>query len=350
MNASVSLRPLAESDGPGLAGLSYSSPDSGRIRYAVNYQVDAVQAVRALHGELEAVTASTVAGTRMVGFGLNRYGECQFQGETLPFALLGNLIVHPDFRGKGLAAQLIAWQIEHARARTGEQGLLLANFQRGNQVSRRLFARWLEHLAGPLIYFPQPMLPEPPPTPPGLSAGPLDPVEYAGFTAQLNQFYEGWNFHQPCSAASLYENCRRSPFPTPIRHAYTVVDARGTLLAGLVVMEEYRLKEMEVRGLPPGLRLANRLLKFIPADGTVRELYLDHLWFRPGQAPAARHLINTVRWIWAGRANVVSVLFDPRSPLGALFPTRPWSIFTPTSMALHSPLPFDPARWIRPIY
>jgi GNAT superfamily N-acetyltransferase len=349
MQSNINLRPLSENDGPALAGLSYSSPDIGRIRYAANYQLDAVQAIQALHGTVDGV-ATCSSSARMVGFGLVRHGECQFEGETRPYAMLGNLIVHPDFRGKGLAARLVEWQVEQGRQRAGPDGVLLANFQRGNQVSRRLYARWLKHLAGPLIYYPQPMLPEPPPTPPELSTGPLDADETGEFVAQLNTFYQGWNFHQEASRESLQELCARTPFATPFRHAYTAVDRQGKLLAGLVVMEEYRLKEMEVRGLPRSLRLLNRLLHFIPPDGTVRELFIDHIWFRPGQVQAARHLIDTVRWIWAGRATTLSSLFDPRSPLGMLFPTRPWSIVARTSVALHSPRPYDPARWIRPIY
>lgn len=350
MDRRVTLRPLADTDGPALAGLSYSSPDSGRIRYAANYQDDAVSALRALHGEMEGVAACTENSARMAGFGLVRYGECWFEQELRPFALLANVIVHPDFRGRRLASEIVAYQVEKARLRIGPGGLLLANFQRGNLNSRRLFARWLEHLAGPLIYHSQPLLAGPPPPLPGLAAGPLDIDEYEAFAEQLNAFYQGWNFHQPASAGSLRELVSRTPFAAPIRHPYTAVDSGGQLQAGLVVMEEYRLKEMEIHGLPVGLRLLNRLLRYLPPGAAVRELYIDHIWFRPGQLQAARHLIDTVRWIWSGRANTLSALIDPRSPLGALFPTRPWSIYTRTAVALHSPVPIDPARWIRPIY
>src|SRR5512133_1744028 len=96
MKAAITFRPLTEKDGPAFAGLSYSCEDEGRIHYAANYKIDAVQAVRALHGDdMQGVAACARSSQRLVGVGLIRFGQCLYEGELLPFALLGNLIVHP---------------------------------------------------------------------------------------------------------------------------------------------------------------------------------------------------------------------------------------------------------------
>lgn len=183
-----------------------------------------------------------------------------------------------------------------------------------------------------------------------MSAGPLGEDEFAAFAAGLNAFSESANFYQPAAAQDLEQLCRRSPLHSPFRHLYTAVDSRGRLLAGLVAMEEYRIKQMEVHGLAGRLRLLNRLLRFLPPDGTVRELYLDHLWYAPGQEEAARQLVQTVRWIWHGRATIITVLIDPRGPLRRIFPTRPWSMVTRTSIAVHGPRKVSRRRWVVPIY
>jgi GNAT superfamily N-acetyltransferase len=354
----VMLRTLTEQDGPALAGLSYSSPDSGSVRYAANYRVDAFQAVKALHGDMEGVAAWASGSRRLVGVGLLRFGACQFQGEARPFALLGNLIVHPDYRGKGLASDLVQWQVGRARERLDGAGVLLANYQYGNRSTEYLFTRWMGQVLGPLVYYPLPTLASPPQPPerrrgaasPGLWAGPLGENEFEAFVDGLNTFYQEHTFHQVFTPDLLLDLVQRSPFDSPFRHAYTVVDGRGHLLAGLVAMEEYRIKEMEIRGLPRTLALMNNLLHFLPRDGAVREVYLDHIWYLPGHAAAARHLVDMVRWIWAARATNVSALFDPRGPLAAVFPTRPWSITARTMVSVHGPGVADPRRFIKAVY
>jgi hypothetical protein len=228
--------------------------------------------------------------------------------------------------------------------------VLLANYQSGNASTDRIFKRWLSSILGPLVYLPLPTLPDPPATPPGWMAGPLAENEWEAFSRGVNEFYAGFNFFQPTTGAGLRALCARTPLASPFRHAFAVVDARGDLLAGLIVMEEYRLKKMEIHALPAPIRALNRVMQFLPRDGAMREVYLDHLWFRPGQALAARHLVDTVRWIWQDRATNVSVLIDPRGPVKAVFPTRPWTIQARTRLAVMAPEPVDPARRICPIY
>lgn len=350
MVSGVALRDLVEKDGPALAGLSYSSPDSGQLSYAANYQVDAYQAVSALHGEMEGVAACAASSHRLVGVGLLRFGACQYEGEMRPFSLLGNLIVHPDFRGRGLAAELVEWQVQRSRERLGEDAVLLTNYQRGNRTTQRIFQRWLPEILGPLVYYTQPTRADVPPETPGVVSGPLDEAEYEAFAEAHNHFYAGYSFFQPTNPERLCDLLSRSPFATPFRHAYVAVDGQGNLLAGLVVMEEFRLKEMEVRAMPNRLRLLNSLLRFIPEDGAVREIYLDHIWFREGQAQAARSLIETLRWVWGSRATNAAVMFDPRSPLRDVFPNRPWAPAARTSVAISGPGKADRGKLICAVY
>jgi GNAT superfamily N-acetyltransferase len=350
MSVNVALQPLTEADGPALAGLSYSSPDNGSIRYTANYQIDAVQAVRALHGNMTGVAAYMPGSFRLVGASLVRFGECLLEGALQPFAMLSNLVVHPDFRTRGVEERLVAWQMDQAHRHTGADGVILANYQHKNTSTRLAFGRWLKESLGPVAYIPMQTRAEPPDSLPGISAGPVDEEAYDQFACWHNQFYQDYNFVQPLNPASLCALTQRTPFHSPFRHVYAAVDARGELLAGLVAMEEYRLKLMEIRGLPQFMRLFNSLVKYIPQDGQMREVYIDHLWYRPGQVQAARHLVEMVQWIWASRATNISVLIDPRGALRPVFPTRPWSIVARTTVAAHSGGRINPRRVICPIY
>lgn len=350
MQNGIALRSLRAQDGPALAGLSYSVTDGGFIQYSANYQIDAFRAVEAIHGSVMGVAACSHDSSRMVGMGIIRFGHCQVEGETYPYALLGNLIVHPDYRRQGLAARLAQWQVEKAREQIGENSVMVTNFQIGNRVSHHVYNRWLKRHAGTLYFIPLRTDPEAPAGLPGVTTGPLDENEYAAFAENHNAFYAGSNFFEPLSAESLSTLCLRSPFRTPFRHAYTAVDPSGRLLAGLVVMEEYRLKQMEIRGLPKSLALLNKLFSIIPKDGFVREVYLDHLWYAPGQVRAARQLVESVRWIWANRATNISALIDPKGPLAPVFSTHPWTVKAKSHMLFDAPNNITPGRPICPLF
>lgn len=350
MQNGIALRSLREQDGPALAGLSYSATDGGFIQYAANYQIDAFRALEAIHGSVSGVVACARDSFRLIGMGLVRFGQCQIEGETYPYALLGNLIVHPDYRRQGLAARLVEWQVEKAREQCGPNTVIVTNFQAGNRVSHRVYNRWLPRDAGTLDYIPLRTDSNAPPGLPGVSVGPLDDDEYNAFAEGHHAFYAGSNFFEPITAQSLSELCGRTPFKTPFRHAYVAVDKSGRLLAGLVVMEEYRLKQMEIRGLPKTLQLLNNVMGIVPKDGAVREVYLDHIWYAPGQMQAARHLISTIRWIWSNRATNIAVLIDPKGPIAPLFPTHPWTVKASARMLYHAPMPIQTAKPICPIF
>lgn len=354
MQLNLQLRPLIDNDGPALAGLSFSAPNNGGIGYAANYRVDAVHGVKALYGEMDGVAAHAPGSMRMVGVGITRYGTCQYEGQPVPYALIGNLVVHPDFRNHGLVDELVAWQVAAARERIGAQGLMLANYQRSNLPYDRVFRRYLKDRISALEYHPQRVIteaPQPRSAAAGgpISTGPLGEDEFEAFAQGLNEFYAGYNFHQPASAQSLSALINRTPFTSPIRHAYAAVDARGRLLAGLIVNEEYRVRELEIRFLPRLMALVNFVAHYIPEDRAVREILLDHLWYRPGEERAAQHLIETVRWIWSNRVTTVSSMIDGRSPLKLLFPSRPWNIAARVVLMASGPRPLDPTRLLRPI-
>jgi GNAT superfamily N-acetyltransferase len=349
MDTSIILRELTEKDGPALAGLSFSSSDEGSIRYTANYQMDAVQAINAIHQDVTGVVALE-GNTRLVGIGLVRFGSCYFEEKLHPFALLGNLIVHPDYRRRGLATRIAQWRIDQAVARLGKETLILANVQLGNTASVRTVQKWARQLSGPFLYFPLTTRPDRPAQPPGIAFQALEELDYSGFACGLNTFYQGYNLFQPVTPQSLEKAVSHSPFSSPVRRLYVALGPNGEPVAGLSAFEEYRLKTMEIRGIPLPLRIINRWVKLVPPNGTVRQVYLDRIWFSPGYTHAAQCLIEHMRWHWHGKISNLSVFFDPRSPLRALFKPKPWHLATRSSLAVCAPQEMDPSRLVCPIY
>jgi GNAT superfamily N-acetyltransferase len=344
----VQLRELTGDDGPGLAGLSFSSSDEGLIRYAANYQIDAVQAIQAIHGNVQGVVACT--GPRVLGVALVRFGVCRYEGRERPFALFGNLVVHPDFRGQGLATRMTRWRVDLAHRRLGEEAVLLANFQAGNTPSLKIVRRWARQIAGPFAYLPLRVRERPPAALPGVTFREAAPHEIPAFVDGLADFYQDYNLFQPLAPEALAGLVRRSPFEAPVRRLFVAAGRDGRLLAGLAALEEYRLKWMEVRQVSRLLRLLASFVRILPPDGAVRQVYLDRVWFRPGQPEAARRLVETLRWEYRQRASNLSVFFDPRGRLRELFGPRPWSVRTRSSLAVAGPEPLELNHLVCPIY
>jgi GNAT superfamily N-acetyltransferase len=349
MDSRIVLRALTDQDGPALAGLSFSSSDEGSIRYTANYRMDAVQAIKAIHRDMAGVVALE-GDTRLIGIGLVRFGECLYEGEIHPFALLGNLIVHPDYRKQGLATRLAQWRIDLAIDRFGKDTIILANFQHGNVASNRTVRKWARQVCGPYLYFPLTTRPDRPKQLAGFAFQALENRDLPAYTEGLNFFYQDYNLYQPVSAHSLEQIIRESPFSTPIRHLFTALDSTGEPVAGLSVFEEYRLKIMEIRGIPLSIRVINKIIKMVPPDGAVRQIYMDRIWFRPGFARAARCLVEHMRWHWHDRVSNLSVFFDPRSSLHEIFNPQPWKMTTRSSLAICAPQEIDPHRLVCPIY
>jgi predicted N-acetyltransferase YhbS len=349
MDSSITLRALSDQDGPAMAGLSFSSSDEGSIRYTANYQMDAVQAIKAIHPEVAGVVALE-GNTRVIGIGLVRYGTCVFEGDTYPFAMLGNLIVHPDYRRRGLATRIASWRIDQAVSRFGQDTLILANIQSGNAASLHTVQKWSRQISGPFLYYPLTTRPDRPMQPPGVAFQALELPDLSAFACGLNTFYQGFNLFQPVTAQSLEDATRHSPFITPVRRLYVALGPYGEPVAGLSAFEEFRLKTMEIRGIPLPLRIINNWVKLVPQDGNVRQVYLDRIWFSPGYAHAAQCLIQHMRWHWHGKISNLSVFFDPRGPLCNLFNPKPWQLATRSSIAVCAPRAMDLNRLVCPIY
>ena len=311
-----SLRQLDPQDGPAYAAVLAASPDTGAIGNAVRFEIDPYQALLALHKDTVGVVAETAGYEGLVGSGLLRFGQCQWEGEVRPSALLNTLVVHPDYRRRGLAAQLARWREAFAIRQAGEGGVIWAIIQRNNTGSELTARKWAnQFLASRLMFAPLRMRSMPPARTRLYEVRPAQPEDLDGVVEQLNRYYRDYNLYSPESKSSLAAWLAETPFDSPFRHYWIITDKAGSILAGVGLAENYRLRTTLITHLPAGLGVLNRVFHVVPANGEMREIALSRLWYAPGQMKAARQLLETIRWEWREKATSMLLYADVHSPV-----------------------------------
>ena len=345
----IVLRQLVPADGPAIDRLGRETPDTGAVAFHSEFQHDAYETLMALRPGTVGVVAEA-PDKRIVGMGLVTLGNCQFEGELRPSAYLNGLGVHPEYRRRGIAARIAAWRVSEARKHfqaAEREGVIFAAIQGGNVGSIRTAASWSnlvieDRMSGAATKVRQ----KPPKAVNRLEVRPARDDELAQVADALNRFYNDFNFYSSESAKSLQEWRSELIFGERLCEILVAVDASGEIVAGLGVTAEGQLITSHVVRMTRALRIANAFLRILPADGTVRRLKVDRFWFAPGQMKAARHLWESTRWLLRERGTVVMTFFDVKSPLReAVVVPRIMPSIT-GSVALHGPVPAEPARCV----
>jgi GNAT superfamily N-acetyltransferase len=330
---SFTLRPLRPEDGEAYAALLAASPDTGSIGMAERFEMDPYQVLVGVQGDAAGIVAEAPDHDGLVGGALARFGRCQWEGQVRPSALLNTVVVHPDFRRRGLASRL-----EESMARQfDDDGVFFAIIQRNNIGSERAAGRWASQiLRGRLASIPIKMHSTRPTGPFIVRA--VQPEDLAIVAERMNEFYRDYNLFPPESAASLADWLKRTPFETPFRHYRVVTGKGGSLLAGMAVTETCRLRTTMVTHMSALLRMLNLIFRVVPRSGQLRELTISRAWYAPGQPEAMRHLLEAARWEWREIGTTLVVFADVRGPMMEICRVRPWTGSMTLGLALRAPV------------
>jgi GNAT superfamily N-acetyltransferase len=306
---------MTPSDGEGISRLAAACPDAGLIPFHLEFVADPYRVFHSQSPELEGVVAVEEGSGQVIGCGLVYYSRRIVGGEPRRCALLNTLMVHPAWRRLGVASALARWRRERALERNGQEGLFIGVSQHGNLGSMATLTKVGLVKGGMLQAGLVRMRTAPPEQPRGLEVRLATASDLEQIAAGLNEFYAGHDYYTPQTGASLAAWLAATATEEPIHHLWVAVGRGGEIKAGMGLFSRGRLVRLCFGPLPPTLRLLNRLVSIIPANGIVREVVADKLWFRPGEEASARYLWESIRWQRRNEADVLRMYFDPRGPI-----------------------------------
>lgn len=349
MQSDVIIRQMQPADGQALAALFAHSPDGGRFAIAARYHIDPYLAMHALDPGVVGVVAERPSTGDLVGMGLVQLGACCVGGEKRPYALLTSLMVHPDYRRQGIASRLAQWRVDYARQRFGEDVLLLAFIQQGNDPSLAVAQTWAQQIGGELQSSLMRVRSKPPRPVAGVIVRAAQPADLESVAAGMNEFYRDHALYRPETAATLTAWLQSSPFDTPIRRLFVAESEADGIVAGLAVTEQCRLTTMEVQRMPGLVRLLNKVVHMVPPDGVLRQLGVSKMWYAPGRQEAAQYLWQSIRWQSRHQGSHLVCSYDPRGNLPGVLRLPFWLPKGSSVLAAAGPVSIDDDQLLYPL-
>ena len=346
-NTIVELRQVCSQDGSALIDLLESSPDTGALAINSKYLINPYELFLAGHENALGVTAETVEG-KLVGVCFVRFNQLLVEGQLRDAAFLHTIVVHPDHRRQGIAAQMTQWCVDRIQERSGPGCLIYAGVQDRNVASFATAQKWMPETAGYFYGSAVPMRSQPPKSLPGIVNRVAGINEFDKISRHLNTFYQDHNFSPYETSERLESWLEYSPFNTPFRHYYIAVDDDGNLLAGLGLTESYRATELHVVRMPNYMRWLNKVLKVVPQDGIMRRLGISKIWFAPNQLKVAQHLWESLRWQYRDKGNSLMFYYDPASLIADISKIPFWMPKAKLALIVNNPLEMNDALPIYP--
>lgn len=309
-----SLRQMRPDDSARVANLYESAPDTGRIALRVHYTIDPYLALVGTQKTTIGVVAET-ENAALVGAGVVKLIKIWFQDREHDAAILGNLVVHPEHRGNGIATALAHKRIEIARDNSTDDVIILAGIQEKNERSFAVAHKWLTNFVGEFQTAFIPMLRKTPRIESGIHVREASIDDFVGFAKSFNHFYADYAFAPKLSVNSLAQWLSHSLINRRTRHLYVAVNDDNKLLAGFAVAESYTAREFHVRNMPAWMSLINRVVHVVPENGVMRPITATRLWYLPGHTNALQYAWNSIRFQYQDRANAMLFYYDPRSHL-----------------------------------
>jgi GNAT superfamily N-acetyltransferase len=291
------IRPMEQRDDAAYRELIQLEPDQGWINISIHYkEAQSPWELLTQRREQSVFVAEVPQGQldagRVVGVGVCDPRRVWFEGVPVQAVHLHNLLVHPDFRHRGIATALIQQRIRYARQKYGANVLLFAEIYQDDPASFRATAMWATDFSQPRESGFLLARSRPPENKGGYTVREALETEYTLIAEGLNGFNHDVNFTRVVDTERLRRNL--SPLNGRIfRHRYVVLEA-GQIVGGAVLTEhDPSIETRVIRGRPLNQLIA-RLSGMIDEGGEVRYGEVDGIWFKPGHQNAEKYLIDTL--------------------------------------------------------
>jgi GNAT superfamily N-acetyltransferase len=227
---------------------------------------------------------------KVVGVGAADPRKVWFEGHPVKAVHLHNLLVHPEWRHKGVATALIQKRIQWAREEFGPNVLIFAELDQNDKAAFNAAAKWATDFTQPRESGFLLARNSPPPNPHNYLVHEARVEDYPAIVAGLNTFNHDVDFTRVVDAERLHRNL--APINGKVfRHRY-VVEHDGQIVGGAVLTEtDPSVESHVIKGRPINVFIA-RLSGMIHESGEVHYGEVDGIWFRPGSEDAEHYLIQ----------------------------------------------------------
>lgn len=347
MTAEFTLRPLEPKDSASIARLRDETPDTGTITFKSAFLHDPYETVINAHPESIGVVAEAPDYDGIVGLGLVRFGEAQYEGEVRLCAYLNGLSVHPNYRRKGIASALGRWRVDKAHEKFGDQTVAYAGIQSNNAGSFGAAKGWNNQQVDRTRVAAINTRLQPPSTVEGWEMRAVAPQELAQAVRLQNAFYRDYNLYEPHTADSLQAWLEHWLFGVQVHRYYVAVNRDGHIGAGMGVLLESEYSQLTLVKMPSFMRVLNLFLKIIPSDGVMKRAMVKNYWFE--RPEIGNYLWEAVRWLVREKATNLMIFYDnnPTLKFEEAMKLPRLTVKATGSLVVSAPVPMSAER---PIY
>ncbi len=305
------LRPLEPRDSEAYRQLMASSPETGLITIQVIFKEDPYEMLMQRRIGQIVVVAEAPDGT-VVGSAAADARPLWFEKQAVQAVHLHSLLVHPNFRQRGVATALVQWRIDWAREHYGQNVLIFAEIQQNNQASFKNASKWATGFSTPRESGFLRVYHRPPHPLPNVTVREAVEADYPGIVAGLNEYNQDVNFTRYITSDRLHRNLE--PIHGQVfRHRYIVLED-GKLVGGAVLSHHDPSVETRIIRAPFINKVFARLTGMIHSDDVIHGGELDGIWFKKGHTDAAHYLTQYLRFRAYPESNAVNVtISNPKS-------------------------------------
>jgi predicted N-acetyltransferase YhbS len=313
--ADFALRPIEPKDGPAIDALMRSEVPTTAVALTTHYLHDVYQSMLAQNSSLFGVVATSAAIDGLVGVATAFTDEVLVDGRPSMAAHLMNLKVHHDVRQQGLGTRLAQWRIDEARRRFGAGGgIVTTGIDATNAASLATARHWATQMLGPVRVIIARVSAKATRLH-GLVVRPLLDGDVDVVVSGATEFYEAFQL-APRQTSAVLATFLAPDSELGAFRQYRVAAARdGTIVAGAMVTERYKLMEDHLDRIPRPLELLGRIVPVFPPDRVIKSIEVGLPWHAPSRVDALRVLWDAIRYEWRDRATHVVAQGDPRSSL-----------------------------------
>ncbi len=287
------LRPMQPQDSGAYAQLMATSPERGLIAIQTIFKIDPYEMLLQRRiGEM-VVVAETPDG-QVVGSGAYDARPIWFEQQPVQAVHLHSIMVHPDYRRRGLATAITQWRIQDARQKYGDGTVIFAEIQQNDLAAFKNASKWATGFGQQREVGFLPVRKKPPADILGVLVREATMDDFPEIAEDINEFNRDINFTRYVTVDRLRRNLE--PIHGQVfRHRY-VVENKGKIVGGAVLSSHDPSVETRVIRAPFIARLYARLTGMIHTDGVVNGGEVDGIWFRPGYEDTTHYLVELLRY------------------------------------------------------